>query len=46
VQLNPFDGREAGPDKHRDYLITSQRAKDTPNQIGMSERVAVSARGL
>lgn len=46
VRLYPFDGREAGPDKHRDYLTTSQSAKDTPNQIGMSERVAVRARGL
>jgi hypothetical protein len=46
VWLDSFDCREASPDNHRGYLIASQNAKDTANQIGSSDRVAVKALGL
>jgi len=46
VRLDSLDGGEAGLDEHGDYLTTSQRAKETANQIGMSETVAVRAAGL
>jgi hypothetical protein len=46
VRFDSFDGGETGLDEHGGYLTTSQRAKETANQIGMSETVAVRARGL
>ena len=46
VRLDSLDGGEAGLDEHGGYRTTSQRANETANQIGMSETVAVRARGL
>ena len=44
--LDSFDCREASADNHRGYLMASQNANVTTNQIGRSDRVAVRARGL
>jgi len=46
VRFDSFDCRQAGSYEHRDYLTTRQSAKETPNQIGMAERVAARAPGL
>ena len=46
VRLDSLDCGEAGVDEHGDYRTTSHRANETANQIGISETVAVMARGL
>lgn len=46
VQLDSLDGGDASPDEHGGYRKTSQKAKETANQMGMRETVAVRGRIL